>query len=68
MLTDSYSYWLSIIFEIMKLNNREDVDELFEKYVEMSKPTLKLTASQSNRKIDLVANKIYNYLEQFSQK
>lgn len=58
----------SIIFEIMKLNNRKDVDELFEKYVEMSKPILKLTANQSNRKIDLLASKIYEYLEQVSQR
>lgn len=53
----------SIIFEMMDLNNRKNVDELFEKYIEMSKPVLKLTADQSNRKIDLLASKIYDYLE-----
>lgn len=52
-----------IIFEMMDLENRKDVDELFEKYIEMSKPILKLSASQSNRKIDLLAAKIYDYLE-----
>lgn len=54
----------SIIFEIMDLDGRENVDEIFEKYVEMSKPMLKLTIGQSNRKIDLLASKIYDYLEQ----
>ena len=58
----------SIIFEIMDLNNRENVDEIFEKYVEMSRPMLKLIVEQSNRKIDVLADKIYDYLEQFSQK
>lgn len=55
----------SIIFEIMNLDNRKDVDELFEKYLEMSRPVLKLIASQSNGKIDILASKIYDYLEQF---
>ncbi len=55
----------SVIFEIMDLDNRENVDEIFEKYVEMSKPMLKLTIGQSNRKIDALAVKIYDYLEQF---
>ncbi|WP_430404243.1 hypothetical protein [Fluviicola sp.] len=58
----------SIIFEIMKLNNREDVDEVFEEYVEMSRPMLKLIVGQSDRKIDILASKIYNYLEELSQK
>ncbi|MNU76015.1 hypothetical protein D3C71_655580 [compost metagenome] len=58
----------SIIFEIMDLENRKDVDEIFEKYVEMSKPILKLSVSQSNRKIDVLASKIYNYLEEIGQK
>ncbi|WP_294675719.1 hypothetical protein [uncultured Fluviicola sp.] len=58
----------SIIFEIMDLNNRENVDEIFEKYVEMSKPILKLSPSQSNRKIDVLAAKIYDYLELCSRK
>lgn len=58
----------SIIFEIMNLDNRENVDEIFEKYVEMSKPMLKLIVGQSNRKIDLLASKIYDYLEQYCQK
>lgn len=58
----------AIIFEIMDLDHRKDVDELFEKYLEMSRPMLKLIVSQSNRKIDLLASKIYDYLEQFSQK
>lgn len=53
-----------IIFEIMDLNNRKDGDELFDKYVEMSRPILKVTTNQSNRKIDLLASKIYDYLEQ----
>lgn len=57
-----------IIFEMMNLENRKDVDEIFEKYVEMSKPILKISAHQSNRKIDLLASKIYDYLEQFDQK
>ena len=57
----------SIIFEILDLNDRENVDEIFEKYVEMSKPILKLFASQSNRKIDLLAARIYDYLEKCSQ-
>lgn len=57
----------SIIFEMMNLNDREDVDELFEKYVELSKPILKLSASQSNRKIDGLASKIYDYLEEISK-
>ena len=56
----------SIIFEIMNLENRGDVDEIFEKYVELSKPILKLSASQSNRKIDILASKIYDYLEEIS--
>ncbi|AEA44114.1 hypothetical protein Fluta_2128 [Fluviicola taffensis DSM 16823] len=55
----------SIIFEIMDLENRNDVDEIFDKYVEMSKPVLKLTVGQSNRKIDALTAKIYDYLEQF---
>ncbi|MND90725.1 hypothetical protein D3C87_02580 [compost metagenome] len=55
----------SIIFEMMNLNDREDVDEIFENYVEMSRPILKLIVGQSNRKIDLLAAKIYDYLEQF---
>lgn len=58
----------SIIFEIMDLDNRENVDEIFEKYVEMSKPMLKLIVGQSNRKIDMLASKIYDYLEQYHQK
>lgn len=57
----------SIIFEIMDLDDRKDVDELFEKYLEMSRPVLKLIVSQSNRKIDTLASKIYDYLEQCSQ-
>lgn len=57
----------SIIFEMMDLENRKDVDEIFEKYVELSKPVLKLSASHSNRKIDVLASKIYDYLEQFTQ-
>lgn len=52
-----------IIFEMMGLENRKDTDEIFEKYVEMSKPILKTRASQSNRRIDLLASKIYDYLE-----
>ena len=55
----------SIIFEIMDLSNRENVDEIFDKYVEMSRPVLKLIVGQSNRKIDALAAKIYDYLEQF---
>lgn len=55
----------SIIFEMMNLNDREDVEEIFEKYVEMSRPILKLIVGQSNRKIDVLAAKIYDYLEQF---
>ena len=31
----------SIIFEMMDLDNHENVDEIFEKYVELSKPILK---------------------------
>lgn len=58
----------SIIFEMMDLENRKDVDELFEKYMELSKPILKLNVSQSNRKIDVLATKIYDYLEQYCQK
>lgn len=57
----------SIIFEMMHLEDRKDVDEIFEKYVEMSKPILKLSASLSNRKIDLLASKIYDYLEGVSR-
>jgi len=57
----------SIIFEIMDLDNRKNVDEIFEKYVEMSRPMLKLIVGQSNRKIDLLASKIYDYLESFSK-
>ena len=53
----------SIIFEMMDLEDREDVDEIFEKYLELSKPILKLSISQSNRKIDVLADKIYDYLE-----
>jgi hypothetical protein len=55
----------SIIFEIMDLENRKDVDELFDKYVELSKPILKLSTSQSNRKIDVLASKIYEFLEEY---
>ena len=63
-LADDYQLDIgSIIFETMDLNERKDVDELFEKYVELSKPMLKLSASQSNRKIDLLASRIYDYLE-----
>jgi hypothetical protein len=58
----------SIIFEILDLNNREDVDEIFEKYVEISRPMLKLIVGQSYKKIDALAAKIYDYLAQFSQK
>ncbi len=57
----------SIIFEMMGLENHKDVDEIFEKYVEMSRPILKLIVGQSNRKIDALAAKIYDYLKQFSQ-
>ncbi|MNK08285.1 hypothetical protein D3C87_262150 [compost metagenome] len=52
----------SIIFEIMDLDDRKDVDELFEKYEEMSKPMLQLYTSQSNDQIDVLASKIYDYL------
>ena len=58
----------SIIFEIMDLENRKDVDEIFEKYMELSKPVLRLSASLSNRKIDVLASKIYDYLEEISRK
>lgn len=58
----------SIIFEIMDLNNHEKIDEIFEKYVEMSRPVLRLIVGQSNRKIDVLAAKIYHYLEQYCQK
>lgn len=54
----------SIIFEIMDLNNLENVDEIFEKYVELSRPVLKINVDQQNRKINLLASKIYDYLEQ----
>ena len=54
----------SIIFEIMDLDNRENVDEIFEKYVELSRPVLKINVDQQNRKINLLASKIYDYLEQ----
>lgn len=54
----------SIIFEIMNLDNRENVDEIFEKYVELSRPVLKINVDQQNRKINLLASKIYDYLEQ----
>ena len=57
----------SIIFEMMNLENRKDTDEIFEKYMEMSKPILKTKASQSNQKINLLASKIYVYLESFSK-
>lgn len=57
----------SIIFEMMNLNSREDVDELFEEYMEMSRPVLKLSVSQSNRKIDRIASKIYDYLAKRNQ-
>lgn len=57
----------SVIFEIMNLDNRENVDEIFEKYVEMSKPILELHSNQSNIEIDLLATKIYVYLESFSK-
>lgn len=57
----------SIIFEMMNLEDRNDVDEIFEKYLELSKPVLKLSVSQSNRKIDVLASKIYDYLEGVSQ-
>ncbi|MNK35453.1 hypothetical protein D3C87_539800 [compost metagenome] len=57
----------SVIFEIMNLNDLENVDEIFEKYVEMSKPILKARASQSNRKIDLLASKIYDYLQSVNE-
>ncbi|WP_343635205.1 hypothetical protein [Fluviicola sp.] len=56
-----------IIFEMMDLENRNDASEIFDKYVEMSKPILKTKANQSNRRIDLLASKIYNYLESLSQ-
>ncbi len=58
----------SIIFEIMNLDGRENVDEIFEKYMEMSRPILKLIVGQSNRKIDVLASKIYDYLDQYYQK
>ncbi|MGV3611698.1 MAG: hypothetical protein ACO1N0_12150 [Fluviicola sp.] len=58
----------SIIFEIMDLNNLENVDEIFEKYVEMSKPILKARANQSNNKIDMLTAKIYDYLEKCIQR
>ena len=58
----------SIIFEMMDLEDRKDVDEIFEKYVELSKPILKLSTSQSNRKIEVLASKIYDYLEVCSRK
>ena len=65
---DDYQFDIgSIIFEMMNLEDRKDVDEIFEKYVEMSKPILKLPASQSNKKNDLLASKIYYYLKQCSQ-
>ncbi len=57
----------SIIFEIMDLEDRKDVDELFEKYVEMSRPILRLMVGQSNRKIDVLASKIYEYLEEITR-
>nr|WP_294860037.1 hypothetical protein [uncultured Fluviicola sp.] len=57
----------SIIFELMNLEDRKDVDEIFEKYVELSKPILKLSTSQPNRKIDVLASKIYDYLKGISQ-
>lgn len=57
-----------IIFEMMDLENRNDLDEIFEKYAVMSKQVLKITVSQSNRKLDLLASKIYDYLEQIRRK
>lgn len=62
-------YQLDIaIFEIMDLNNIENVDEIFERYVEMSRPVLRLIFGQSNRKIDMLSSNIYDYLEQYCQK
>lgn len=66
ILADDYQLDIgTIIFEIMDL---EDVEEIFEKYVEMSKPILKLSTNQSNKKIDVLAAKIYDYLEKCIQK
>jgi hypothetical protein len=56
-----------IIFEMMDLENRNDANEIFDKYVEMSKSILNTKASQSNRRIDLLASKIYDYLESLGQ-
>jgi len=56
-----------IVFEIMDVEEREDVDEIFEKYIEMSKPILVMYAVQSNKEIDVLAAKIYDYLEKCSQ-
>lgn len=58
----------SIIFEMMNLEDRKDADEIFEKYMELSKPVLKLSVSLSKRKIDVLASKIYDYLELCSRK
>lgn len=56
-----------IIFEIMNLNNLENVDEIFDKYMELSRPVQKIKVDQQNRKINLLASKIYDYLESFSR-
>lgn len=56
-----------IVFEIMDVEEREDVDDIFEKYVELSKPVLEMNASQSNKEIDLLASEMYDYLEKCSQ-
>ena len=48
---------------MMNLENRKDADEIFKKYVELSKPVLRLIVGQSNKKIDVLAAKIYDCLE-----
>ena len=64
---DNYSLDLArIIFEIMDVETREDIDTIFENYIELSKPVLEMHPSQSRQEIDRLASRICDYLEGYS--
>lgn len=57
-----------IVFEIMNVEELENVDDILDKYIEMSKPMLDMDASQSNKEVDKLASEIYDYLKKCTRK
>jgi len=52
-----------IVFEIMDIESREDVETIFEQYSKMSEQVLSMQVSQSSADIKRLAGEIYGYLE-----